>query len=135
MSDNELIACQVCLKEIPRSVAQSEEGVDYVYYFCGDACYQEWLAAAREMREIKIVVDGTELDFDGAQALARTVAATRMRDALLLAWRDQAHGRVSPEIPECQHEPGWLTYARSRGASLEVNVNGGAYSFLFGEAA
>jgi hypothetical protein len=36
------VACEVCLKEIPRSVARSQEGSDYVLYFCGDKCFAEW---------------------------------------------------------------------------------------------
>jgi hypothetical protein len=36
------VACEVCLKEIPRSVARSQEGSDYVLYFCGDTCFVEW---------------------------------------------------------------------------------------------
>jgi hypothetical protein len=37
-----LVACEVCLKEIPRSVGRSQEGSDYVLYFCGDNCFAEW---------------------------------------------------------------------------------------------
>jgi hypothetical protein len=37
-----LVSCEVCLKEIPRSVARSQEGSDYVLYFCGDNCFVEW---------------------------------------------------------------------------------------------
>ena len=37
-----LVACEVCLKEIPRSVVRSQEGSDYVLYFCGDKCFDEW---------------------------------------------------------------------------------------------
>jgi len=37
-----LVSCEVCLKEIPRSVARSQEGSDYVLYFCGDNCFMEW---------------------------------------------------------------------------------------------
>lgn len=40
--DAPLVSCQVCLKEVPRSVAKSLEGADYVYYFCGADCYQRW---------------------------------------------------------------------------------------------
>ena len=36
------IACEICMKEIPRSVAQCPEGAEYVYYFCGADCYQHW---------------------------------------------------------------------------------------------
>jgi hypothetical protein len=38
----ETVACQVCLKEIPKSVAESLEGPQYVYYFCGADCYEAW---------------------------------------------------------------------------------------------
>lgn len=38
----ETVACQICLKEIPKSVAESAEAVEYVYYFCGPECYTEW---------------------------------------------------------------------------------------------
>ncbi len=41
-SPQELVSCEVCLKEIPRSVARSQEGSDYVLYFCGDKCFSEW---------------------------------------------------------------------------------------------
>ena len=37
-----LVSCEVCLKEIPRSVARSQEGSDYVLYFCGDNCFAVW---------------------------------------------------------------------------------------------
>lgn len=44
-----LVKCEVCLKEIPKSGAQSAEARDYVAYFCGLECYDEWEAA--EMKE------------------------------------------------------------------------------------
>jgi hypothetical protein len=37
-----LVPCEVCLKEIPKSVALSAEDQDYVRYFCGVDCYEEW---------------------------------------------------------------------------------------------
>ena len=36
------VSCDVCLKEIPKSEAQSAEVQDYVLYFCGLECYQQW---------------------------------------------------------------------------------------------
>jgi len=36
------LKCEVCLKEIPKSLAKSVEGAEYVYYFCGDKCYAQW---------------------------------------------------------------------------------------------
>ena len=42
----EPLSCEVCLKEIPVSEAKSEEATDYVVYFCGLDCYQQWLRQA-----------------------------------------------------------------------------------------
>lgn len=40
------IACEVCLKEVPRSEAMVPEAVEYVMYFCGLDCYAKWKALA-----------------------------------------------------------------------------------------
>lgn len=40
--DVERVACEVCLKEVPRSEATVPEATDYVVYFCGLDCYQRW---------------------------------------------------------------------------------------------
>lgn len=42
MPDSTLIACDVCMKEIPRSEAFVPEGIDYVAHFCGIDCYAAW---------------------------------------------------------------------------------------------
>lgn len=41
-SEEILLTCKVCMKEIPKSVAKSLEGHDYVYYFCGSDCFSKW---------------------------------------------------------------------------------------------
>ncbi|VAW91942.1 hypothetical protein MNBD_GAMMA23-205 [hydrothermal vent metagenome] len=41
-STSEKVACDVCLKEIPRSEAKVEEVTDYVAHFCGLECYKKW---------------------------------------------------------------------------------------------
>lgn len=38
----ELVACEVCLKEIPKSVAMSSEADEYAQHFCGLTCYKQW---------------------------------------------------------------------------------------------
>jgi len=43
-TDLELVKCEICLKEIPKSEAQNAEAVDYVAYFCGLECYEAWEA-------------------------------------------------------------------------------------------
>lgn len=123
------VACEICLKEIPRSVARSVEGADYTYYFCGQRCYEKWLAGAG-MREIELA-GGTELDFAAARALADAAAKQHAADAMLLAWFDRKQGRESPAVPECQHKPGWLAYAESHGGDIKVSINRGEYVFIY----
>jgi hypothetical protein len=37
-----VVACDVCLAEIPLSVAISQEGDEYTQHFCGIECYSQW---------------------------------------------------------------------------------------------
>lgn len=45
----EVVQCEVCMKEVPASVAQNFEGNDYVHHFCGLECLGLW----RENLKIK----------------------------------------------------------------------------------
>jgi hypothetical protein len=36
------LSCMVCQHEIPLSAAASAEATDYVAYFCGLECYEQW---------------------------------------------------------------------------------------------
>jgi hypothetical protein len=38
------IACAVCRKEIPLSSAFTPQGAEYIGFFCGIECYEEFLA-------------------------------------------------------------------------------------------
>ena len=38
----ELVACEICLKEVPVSDAEVPETMDYVVHFCGLECYELW---------------------------------------------------------------------------------------------
>jgi hypothetical protein len=114
----ETIACEICLREIPPSVAQSGEGQEYVYYFCGDACYEQWLEQAPDS-DIALRVAGTSLDYDTALAMARLLAHDVANHLTLAAWSDRARGR-SMEPP-----------AASQGAGTRININDGEYVFVF----
>ena len=41
-TNDAVVACDVCLKEIPKSEAKVEEATDYIAYFCGLECYEKW---------------------------------------------------------------------------------------------
>ncbi len=38
------IACAICRKEIPLSSAFTPQGAEYIGFFCGIECYEEFLA-------------------------------------------------------------------------------------------
>ena len=44
----ENVACNICLTEIPESVAVSSEADEYAQHFCGIECYDIW----RDKKEI-----------------------------------------------------------------------------------
>ena len=72
-----------------------------------------------------------DLDFGAAQVLAESAATRYPEDAMPLAWFDREGGKESPEVPECQHKPGWLAYAERHGGDLKGDINHGAYVFIF----
>ena len=40
--DVERVACATCLKEVFRSEATVPEATEYVLYFCGLDCFEQW---------------------------------------------------------------------------------------------
>ena len=40
--ESALVACEVCLKEVPISEATIPEATDYFAHFCGIECYEKW---------------------------------------------------------------------------------------------
>ena len=40
----EIIACEICLKEVPPGEGRNTETADYVAYFCGLECYEKWMS-------------------------------------------------------------------------------------------
>ena len=43
LTEEELVACEICLKEVPVSGAKSDETSDYVAHFCGLECHSRWI--------------------------------------------------------------------------------------------
>jgi len=41
-AEPQLVKCNICLAEIPESVAMSSEADEYTQYFCGIECYNRW---------------------------------------------------------------------------------------------
>lgn len=41
-TEPDLVACEICLKELPPHDSHSAEEDDYVQHFCGLECYELW---------------------------------------------------------------------------------------------
>jgi hypothetical protein len=41
---DEIVACDVCFKEVPVSELKSNEASDYIHYYCGLECFAKWRA-------------------------------------------------------------------------------------------
>lgn len=85
-----------------------------------------------QMKQVTLHLEGA-LGFDRARQGAEQLAADSIANPMLIAWYDGIRGEEHPEVPECQHQPGWLAYAEGHGGQLRVDVNDGAYSFIFAD--
>ncbi len=47
------VSCEICLQEVPASVTNIFEYDDYVRYFCGLECYDEWGKARQQIEKSK----------------------------------------------------------------------------------
>lgn len=41
-TDEQIVSCKLCLESVPLSESDISEAEDYVAYFCGLECYDEW---------------------------------------------------------------------------------------------
>ena len=39
-----LMSCEICMKEVPIDEALNPETADYIVYFCGLECYEQWIS-------------------------------------------------------------------------------------------
>jgi hypothetical protein len=40
------VSCTICHREVPRAESLSAEGQDYLWFFCGLGCYEQWHQSA-----------------------------------------------------------------------------------------
>ena len=87
-----------------------------------------------DIETIRITVEGKDLDFTLARRLAEDLASNTVSEPMLIAWFDGKKGEEHPQVPECQHKPGWRAYAEGHGGSIRVDINQDEYSFIFADA-
>lgn len=39
-----LMSCEICMKEVPIDEALNPETADYIVFFCGLECYEQWVS-------------------------------------------------------------------------------------------
>ena len=87
------------------------------------------------LKTVAIDSGRNEADFATAKRLADAIAAETLDEPVCLSWFDRAADRESPaHASECHGDcemPGCVEYAVTRGASLEVVVDGGAFVFCY----
>ncbi len=88
-----------------------------------------------DFETIKITVEGKGIDFPMAKRLSEDMVSTIVAEPMLIAWFDGKKGEEHPEVPECQHKPGWIAYAEGHGGRVRVDVNDTDYRFIFAEVA
>ncbi len=51
--DQELLSCEICIKEVPMMSGKALEIDDYVMHFCGLECFDKWHKQAENKKILK----------------------------------------------------------------------------------
>jgi hypothetical protein len=86
--------------------------------------------------DLEIITTGdTDIAFEAAKRLADNAAEKKVDGPICLAWYDRAADREAPaHANECHGDcemPGFVEYAVTRGATLKVVVDDGAFVFCY----
>ncbi|MCB2182438.1 MAG: AF1514 family protein [Desulfobulbaceae bacterium] len=85
------------------------------------------------MKEIRISLDGMEINFETAKAMTKALAQSYNLDTDLLAWQDRKKKTHSPPEVNCDTEEfkGWEEYGRHHGGRWEMRINNGEYTMIY----
>ena len=80
--------------------------------------------------------EAVTFDFDRAKRAADALARTLLGESVCMSWYDRTLDREAPaHVSECHDDscdvPGYVDFARSRGAELMVDVAGGEFVFCY----
>jgi len=85
------------------------------------------------MQDINLSVQGIDVDYLTARAMATSVAQLVEKQPVIISWYDKPQGRIGPDIPGADLQTRWRDYGESNGGNLEISVNGD-YEFVFGDS-
>jgi hypothetical protein len=88
------------------------------------------------MKTLSLTSDAVPFDFDRAKRAADAVATVVLGECVCMSWYDGVLDREAPaHVSECHDDscdvPGYVDYARSRGAELMIDVAGGEFVFCY----
>ncbi|MCG8429037.1 MAG: AF1514 family protein [Chromatiales bacterium] len=86
------------------------------------------------MKQINISIDGMDLDYKSANAIARSLAAMFEREPTVVAWHDAVHSKMSPVIEGADVNTRWRDYGEAYGGKVSIDING-EYDFIFADTA
>ena len=82
---------------------------------------------------VELQLDTPKANFEAAKARADDSSKTLLREPMLIAWYDGIEKEEHPQIPECQHKPGWIAYAEGHNGKLFIDVNQGQFMFIYAD--
>jgi hypothetical protein len=83
-----------------------------------------------------LTAEAISFDFDRAKRAADALARALLGESVYMSWYDRILDRKAPaHVSECHDDscdvPGYVDYARSRGAELMVDVAAGGFVFCY----
>lgn len=84
------------------------------------------------MKEIKISVQGMELDYNQAKDVARALAGSFDKEPTVVAWYD-AHRHLMSPVIEGGDQNRWHDYGEANGGNISIDVNGD-FDFIFADS-
>lgn len=85
------------------------------------------------MRHVNLTINGMDMDYRTANAIARSVASLIDEDPTVVAWHDGIQNRMSPVIEGANVLNRWNDYGMSHGGNLNISINGD-YDFIFADS-
>lgn len=82
---------------------------------------------------VELQLETTNANFNAAKTRADASSKSVLREPMLVAWYDGIQHEEHPNIPECQHKPGWIAYAEDHNGKLLVDVNQGQFMFIYAD--
>ncbi len=85
------------------------------------------------MQDVKITVEGVELDFDLIRRMVEPLALAGNEFTTLVSWNDRDRDVHSPQCLKCEikGEPGWEVYGRNHQGRLRVSVNDDRFVLIY----